>query len=54
MTYIIQRTTTSRCSLCKQPLELLCPEEPDGNPMFYICFNHKRVFQIGVGPVKED
>jgi uncharacterized protein with PIN domain len=53
--YIIQKANKTRCMACSEYMNLLCRE--DGNmipPAFYICFNCKSVYRVGVGKVQRE
>ena len=55
MKYVIQKTTGSYCYYCDELVHLLIEEMPSSAvrmPMFYICFDCEKVFQIGVGEVE--
>jgi len=57
MKYVIQGTGKSRCKYCNRPVHLLIEKDPnlfrfDSLPMFYICFDCKKVFQVGIGEVE--
>jgi len=60
MKYVIQETAKSRCKYCNKPVHLLIEKDPqltfqfDPFPMFYICFDCKKVFHIGIGEVERD
>lgn len=53
--YIIQPAHKSRCPACNRRSWLLCPEDPYRQaPMFYLCFQCRKVFQVGVAEVKRE
>jgi hypothetical protein len=55
MEYVIQKTDGSYCPKCYQLLDLLIKDKPSKEePMFYICFDCVKVFQIGVGEVRRE
>ncbi len=52
--YVLQKSTSSLCKYCEEYTYLLIEKEPNPLvvPIFFICFNCKRVFQAGVGELK--
>ena len=47
-------THSSFCPDCKGDVSLLCPIKlRTPAPSFYICWECKRVFQVGAGPVRK-
>lgn len=54
--WVVKHDEKSFCSRCGQELELLCKEFSLSrrDPMFYICWACKKVFQAGVGEVREE
>ncbi len=56
--YVLVSSPRSLCP-CRQKLVLLCPKDQKTDaseiakdPLFWICWNCKRVFQTGVGEVR--
>lgn len=54
--YILQKADKSHCPGCKKYVDLLCTDEPMLEALkrkhwFYICWNCKRVFELGKGEV---
>ena len=52
--YVLQKSTSSRCKYCEEYVHLLIEKgtNPIDTPVFFICFECKRVFQAGVGELK--
>lgn len=54
--YIIQKSDKSICRYCGEYVDLLIEKDPVPmkTPIFFICFDCRRVFQAGVGEVKRE
>ena len=54
--YIIQKSDKSRCKHCEKYVDLLIERDanPTPGPIFFICFDCRRVFQAGVGEVERE
>jgi uncharacterized protein with PIN domain len=54
--YVMQMDEKSFCKYCGKSVELLCPDVAKFTPIrdkwFYICFDCRKVFQIGRGEVQ--
>ena len=53
--YVLQQSTSSRCKNCNEYVELLIERETSPRispPIFFICFDCKKVFQAGVGELE--
>lgn len=51
--YVLQMDEKSICKYCGKHVELLAPSFTKGR-MFYICFDCRKVFEVGVGEVMRD
>jgi hypothetical protein len=54
MSYILQNTTKSHCDKCEGLLDLLCETSTNPYPWFYICWKCQKIWQPGIGPVKDE
>lgn len=51
-TYVMQMTEKSCCKYCNKMVEILIAKNPNRlTPIFYICFDCRKVFEIGHGEV---
>lgn len=50
--YVLQKMEKSHCPKCLKLVWLLVYDErPVGTPSFFICFECRQIWQVGVGPV---
>jgi DNA-directed RNA polymerase subunit RPC12/RpoP len=54
--YVVQTTTKSKCLHCDKHVDLLCHEwaGPKRERAFYICFECKRIYEVGRGEVRRE
>ena len=54
ISYVLQKSTSSKCKYCEEYVFLLIEEGPDvfHCPVFFICFKCERVFQAGIGELE--
>lgn len=50
--FILSPTPMSHCPNCRGSVKLL--SRKDGTPLIYICFVCRKMWEVGVGPVKEE
>jgi uncharacterized protein with PIN domain len=52
--YVLQESDKSRCKYCNRYVHLLIEKEASAqySPIFFICFDCRRVFQAGIGEVE--
>lgn len=51
--YVIQKTEKSICPDCSQKVDILCRENGNMDYGFYVCWNCKKVWQVGVGLIND-
>lgn len=52
--YVITLTTKTHCPTCNKLVDLLTKNWSMNKPMFYICWDCRKIFEVGKGEVRRE